>query len=99
MRQKARGHWIDGALAAMQESPAAASACLRRFGATSCTDVTGFGLIGHLVEMTKPSGVDVELDLAAIPLLEGARETVELGIFSSLQPQNLRLRRAVQDPD
>src|SRR5262249_48150794 len=53
------------------------------------------GLVGHLVEMTGPSAVDVELDLAAVPLLDGARETVEEGIFSSMQPQNLRLRHAI----
>jgi selenide,water dikinase len=47
--------------------------------------------------MTRASGVDAVLDLAAIPLLEGATETVAAGILSSLQPQNLRLRRAVRD--
>jgi selenide,water dikinase len=99
MRRAARASWIDGALASMQVSARDAASCLRRFGTDACTDVTGFGLIGHLVEMTRPSLVDVEIDLAAIPLLEGARETVEAGIFSSLQPQNLRLRRAVHDAE
>lgn len=99
MRRAARAPWIDRALASMQLSARDAAHCLRRFGAAACTDVTGFGLIGHLVEMTRPSGVDVELDLGAIPLLDGARETVEAGIFSSLQPQNVRLRRAVQDAE
>ena len=99
MRHRAKGPWIDTALATMQVSAREAAACLRRFEASACTDVTGFGLIGHLVEMTKPSGVDVELDLAAVPLLDGARETVEAGIFSSLQPQNLRLRRVVHDAE
>ncbi len=66
-------------------------------GATACTDLTGFGLLGHLVEMTRPSGVDAELDLAALPLLEGAEETVAAGILSSLQPANVRLRRAIRD--
>jgi selenide, water dikinase len=99
MRHQAKGRWIDSALAQMQVSTHESALCLRRFGAGACTDVTGFGLIGHLMEMTKSSGVDVEVDLAAVPLLEGAREMVEAGIFSSLQPQNLRLRRAVQDND
>ena len=99
MQRRAKGRWIDAALAAMQVPAREAAGCLRRFGATACTDVTGFGLIGHLVEMTKPSGVDVELDLGAVPLLGGARETVEAGIFSSLQPQNLRLRRAIHDSE
>ena len=81
----------------MLQSNHEAAGCLFAHGATACTDVTGFGLLGHLVEMIKPSRVDVEIDLGAIPYLDGAEETVEAGIFSSLQPQNLRLRRAIRD--
>jgi len=47
--------------------------------------------------MTKPSGVDVELDLAALPVLEGAEDTSAAGILSSLQPANVRLRRALRN--
>lgn len=97
MRMKAKGRWIDAALASMVQSNRAAALCLHNYGATACTDVTGFGLLGHLVEMTKPSGVDVELMLDALPLLDGALDTVRLGILSSLQPQNVRLRRAIRD--
>lgn len=97
MRRKAKGRWIDDALTAMVQTNRLAAQCMHGHGATACTDVTGFGLLGHLVEMTKPSETDVELELAALPLLDGALETVRLGIFSSLQPQNVRLRRAVRD--
>jgi selenide,water dikinase len=97
MRMKAKGRWIDGALTSMVQSNYAAARCLHEHGATACTDVTGFGLLGHLVEMTKPSRVDVELLLGAIPFLDGALDTVRLGILSSLQPQNVRLRRAIRD--
>jgi selenide,water dikinase len=98
MRRRAKGRWVDAALASMVLSSQAAAECLRRHGLSACTDVTGFGLLGHLVEMTRASGVDARLRLAAVPLLEGAAETVAAGILSSLQPQNLRLRRAVRDP-
>ena len=97
MRHRARGVWIAAALDAMQQSNHAGARCLHRSGASACTDVTGFGLLGHLVEMVRASEVDVELDLGAIPFLAGALDTAAAGITSSLQPQNLRLRRAVRD--
>ncbi len=97
MRHKAKGRWIETALDAMLLSSREAARCLQRFHATACTDVTGFGLIGHLVEMIKQSDVDVALDLCAIPFLDGALDTVAAGIFSSLQPQNIRLRRAIDN--
>ncbi|MCY4471196.1 MAG: selenide, water dikinase SelD [Thiotrichales bacterium] len=99
MRHKARGAWIAAALEMMQQSNRAGALCLHRHGASSCTDVTGFGLLGHLVEMVRASDVDVELDLRAMPVLPGALDTIAAGITSSLQPQNLRLRRAVRDLD
>jgi selenide,water dikinase len=95
-RLAAKGRWIDAALQSMVLSNRLGAQCLREFGATACTDLTGFGLLGHLVEMTKPSGVDAELVLSALPLLEGAEETVAAGIVSSLQPANVRLRRALR---
>ncbi len=93
----AKGRWIDAALTSMQVSNQQAAACLRAHGATACTDVTGFGLLGHLVEMTKPSGVDAELYLSAIPVLEGAQALVSAGIVSSLQGANARLRRGLRN--
>lgn len=96
-RYAARGRWIDAALGSMVLSNRAGSHILREHGVTACTDLTGFGLLGHLVEMTRPSGVDVELELGALPLLDGALECVALGILSSLQPANLRLRRALRN--
>ena len=96
---KAKGRWIDAALVSMQQSNQAGAACLLTHGATACTDLTGFGLLGHLVEMTKPSGVDAEINLAALPLLDGAEECVKAGITSSLQSANVRLRRAINNQE
>ena len=97
MRAKAKGRWIDAATQSMLVSSQEAAECLQRYGATACTDLTGFGIVGHLVEMTRASEVDAVLAMDAIPLLDGALETVRAGILSSLQPQNLRLRRAIHE--
>ncbi|MCP5093703.1 MAG: selenide, water dikinase SelD, partial [Gammaproteobacteria bacterium] len=91
MRGKAKGRWVDDAIQSMLQSSYAAALCLQEHGTTACTDLTGFGLVGHLVEMTRASGVDAELEMDAIPLLAGAMECVSAGILSSLQPANLRL--------
>ncbi len=99
MRLKAKGRWIAGAIASMLASNRAAADCLREHGATACTDVTGFGVLGHLVEMTRASEIDAEIDLGELPVLDGAEATARAGILSSLQPQNVRLRRAVANLD
>ncbi len=89
MRGKARGRWIVRAIDSMLVSNRAAAECFAGHAATSCTDVTGFGLIGHLYEMLRASGTAVNLNVAAIPFLEGAVETVSTGIVSSMQNANL----------
>jgi selenide, water dikinase len=99
MRGKAKARWVMAAIAHMIHSNRQAAEVLRRHGVHAVTDVTGFGLLGHLVEMVRASDVDVTLAVDRVPLLEGARESVERGIFSSLQPQNVRLRRAIRDLD
>jgi selenide,water dikinase len=97
MRGKAKARWVMAAIAHMVQSNRNAAEILRRYGVHAATDVTGFGLLGHLIEMVRASEVDVTLAIERVPLLEGARETVALGIFSSLQPQNVRLRRAISE--
>jgi selenide, water dikinase len=98
-RYAAKGRWIDAALQSMMVSNQQGAEVLRSHGATACTDLTGFGLLGHLIEMTRPSGVDAELQLSALPLLAGAVECVQAGIVSSLQPANVRLRRALRNAE
>jgi selenide,water dikinase len=98
-RLAAKGRWIDAALQSMVVSNRLGAQCLFEHGATACTDLTGFGLLGHLVEMTRPSGVDAELNLSALPLLDGAEECVAAGIVSSLQSANVRLRRALRNQE
>jgi selenide,water dikinase len=95
MRGAAKGKWIERAIASMLASNREASAILQRHGATACTDVTGFGLLGHALEMARASKVSIELRLADLPLLDGAIECVQAGILSTLHPDNLRSKRAI----
>lgn len=95
MRLKAKGRWVDNAIHSMIQPSLEASRSLRRHGATACTDVTGFGVVGHVLEMARASQVNVTLLLSSMPFLEGAIETARAGLLSSLQPQNARLCRAV----
>ena len=88
MRAEAPSETVGAALDSMLESNATAARIFRDFGATSCTDLTGFGLLGHLVEMLRASGADADLDLTAIPRLPGADALVERGLRSSLHPAN-----------
>jgi selenide,water dikinase len=94
MRGAARGRWIEGALASMRRPSAAPAA------AHAGTDVTGFGLAGHLTEMVRASGtVTVELSLDALPVLDGALELLARGFASSLAPENLRARHLIENMD
>jgi len=99
MQLQARGRWIEGAIQSMLLSNQAAAQCLQDHRATACTDVTGFGLLGHLLEMVRsphnPDSVAVELHLAALPLLAGAGEAIAAGLLSSLHPQNLQAVQAI----
>lgn len=98
-RHAAKGRWIAAALQSMEQSNQVGAHILHQHSATACTDLTGFGLLGHLVEMTRPSGVDAELNLSNLPLLDGAVDCVQAGIVSSLQPANVRLRRALRNAE
>ncbi len=97
MRGQAKPQWIDGAIDLMLQSNYAASQIFLAQGATACTDVTGFGLLGHLLEMVRASQVGVTLQMGAIPCLPGAIDTTSNGIVSSLYPQNQRAQNWIEN--
>jgi len=99
MQKTAKGRWIAAAIAVMMRPNHAAAAVFRQYQATACTDVTGFGLVGHLLEMVKASAVNAELNLDSLPILEGARDTLAQGIVSSLQAQNLQAAQAIANAE
>lgn len=70
-------------------------------GASACTDITGFGLIGHAYNMIKGSRVDFHIRRKAVPLLERVVEFVEMGIAPEGAYKNLQFHREyiVSSPD
>ena len=99
MRAEAPTETVGAAIASMLDSNAAAARIFRDRGATSCTDVTGFGLLGHLVEMLGASGADAELDLPALPRLPGTDALLERGLRSSLHAANAAFAIALEGLD
>jgi selenide,water dikinase len=62
-------------------------------GASAATDVTGYGLIGHLLELCEGSGVGAEISAAAVPVLDGAREMLARGFRPEGTMRNVRTFR------
>jgi selenide,water dikinase len=91
MRGNVRAQWLLAAIASMRTTNAAAARIALAYRPRAGTDVTGFGLAGHLREMLDASGVAAVLRLAAIPALPGALALAAHGIESTLAPENRRL--------
>jgi selenide, water dikinase len=68
---------LDAAVAAMVELNAAAAAAARAAGAHAATDVTGFGLLGHLHSLARASGVAAEIDAASVPAIAGVEDLLQ----------------------
>ena len=100
MRGLARGEWVEAAAASMLRSNARPPRAMLALRPSAATDVTGFGLAGHLGEMLRASKGSAVLDLAAIPALPGAVALLGRGIRSTAHPENARARRAMLvEPD
>lgn len=88
MQARCRAPWMEALLASMLLSNQPAAALVDEFDISGLTDITGFGLGGHLLEMLNASNTACELNVAAIPLLPGTEALVEQHIESTLAPAN-----------
>ena len=82
-------HVLDGAITTMCILNRAASQAMVKVGVNACTDVTGFGLIGHLNSMMRGSGTRARLHLSNIPVIPGTWELVEGGVAPGGTHRNL----------
>jgi selenide, water dikinase len=80
-RGEAGQSWIDSAVKSMTTLNAKAAEVAAKFKVHAATDITGFGLIGHLREVAKGSGLSVRIRSASVPLLEGAVDCVRSGFI------------------
>lgn len=71
---------VAGAISVMRESNRAASEIMQEIGVNSGTDITGFGLVGHLISMMKSSGTTAKISFGAVPLVPGTRELAERAV-------------------
>ncbi|MFD7447013.1 selenide, water dikinase SelD [Streptomyces sp. NPDC059909] len=88
-RHKRTGEVFPHAVAGMAALNDKASAAALEAGAVCATDVTGFGLLGHLHKLARASGVTAVVDAAAVPVLDGARESLQAGYVSGGTRRNL----------
>jgi selenide,water dikinase len=97
-RHKSTGEVFGQAVEAMTTLNRAASEAALAVGAVCATDVTGFGLLGHLHKLARASGVTAVVDAAAVPYLEGARAALADGYVSGGTRRNLDWVRPHLDP-
>ncbi len=90
MRGLTKAAWLQAAIASMRVTNAAAARVLRAHRVRACTDVTGFGLAGHLTEMLTASRLSAVLWPELVPVLPGALALAGQGIASTLAPDNAR---------
>lgn len=88
-RHKSTGENFPDAVASMVTLNDAASRAAVRAGVTAATDVTGFGLLGHLYKMARASGVSAMIDASAVPYLDRARQSAAEGFISGGTARNL----------
>ncbi|MFC4786487.1 selenide, water dikinase SelD [Nocardioides sp. MAHUQ-72] len=88
-RHKATGEVFPDAVSTMTSLNREASRAARDAGHACATDVTGFGLLGHLYKMCRASGVSAVLDAAAVPYLEAARSSLAAGFVPGGSRRNL----------
>ncbi len=89
MQGKAHGADVMSCLATMSRLDRKAAEQLAKV-ATAMTDVTGFGLAGHALRMAEASRVSLEINLASVPVFDGAEALANEGIRSTLYPSNRR---------
>jgi selenide,water dikinase len=95
-RAECRAAWYQSLVETLLSSNQQAAALADEFGVAAMTDVTGFGLSGHLMEMLNASSLSAELRLDAIALLPGVEHLIRRGVESTLAPANRDAEQVIE---
>lgn len=98
-KHKATGEVSQAAVDSMTALNRDASAAAVAAGVRAATDVTGFGLLGHLYKMCRASGIGAELDFSAVPAVDGAKDALADGFIPGGSRRNLDWVRPHLDTD
>lgn len=105
-QEKAKPEHLAGAMEWMTRLNDRACALAQEFSVRGATDITGYGLLGHALEMAEASGVGLEIDLKAVPLMEGAKEYAAAWLFPGGTGDNrayfgprVKAAAGIADPD
>jgi len=105
-QEKAKPEHLARAIEWMTRLNDRACALAQEFSVRGATDITGFGLLGHALEMAEASGVGLEIDLKAVPLMEGAKEYAAAWLFPGGTQDNrayfgprVKSAAGIADPD
>ena len=89
---------IEGATRWMKTLNRDAAEAAVENGATAMTDVTGFGLLGHLAEMCRAAGIGAEVDLSAVPVMDGIPEMIGMGMVPAGAYDNMKHLEGTVEP-
>jgi selenide,water dikinase len=96
--QAAEPSHVEGAVASMLRLSKAASELIRDVGVNACTDITGYGLVGHSYEMAEKSGVTIRIFGDRVPLLDGAERYAREGYLPGGAGRNVAYYTSRKDP-
>ena len=88
-QNKADHYLISEAIKIMSRLNKSASEAMTRIGVNACSDITGFGLLGHLREMAEGAKLDSEISVSNVPVIEGVMELIDRGIAPGGTLRNL----------
>lgn len=95
MQGRARGPWLQATFQSILTSNREAARIVSELGVSALTDITGFGLVGHLAEMLRASGASARVDVSKLPPLPGAVELLGHGFRSTFHSENEKAKKGI----